>query len=145
MAKMERIREVVTGQLSAEYLRERANAGWQLVAVEWQRPAEGDERETAASAGEVPYGSRVSNDCTHLEENPGEMEALTLILEQIVQDRSLAHMADTLNKRGFRTREGAKWTAVSVYNMLPRLIEVSPRILEKEAWAERRKQISTLG
>ncbi len=145
MPKMEHIREVMTGPLSAEYMRERTGAGWQLVAVEWQRPAGGDVRETSATAGEVPYGSRVSNDCAHLEENPGEMEALTLILEQIVQDRSLSHMADTLNQRGYRTREGAKWTVVSVYNMLPRLIEVSPRILEKEAWIERRKQISTVG
>ncbi len=145
MANMKRIREVPTGPLSAEYLRERTSAGWKLVAVEWERPAEGEDHAESASAGEVPFGSRVSNDCTHLEENPGEMEALTLILEQIVQDRSLSHMADTLNQRGFRTREGAKWTVVSVYNMLPRLIEVSPHILETEAWIERRKQISTLG
>ncbi len=145
MPKMERIREVVTGQLSVEYLRERASAGWELVAVEWQRPAEGDEQEASASSGEVPFGSRVSNDCAHLEENPREMEALTLILELIVQDRSLAHMAETLNQRGFRTREGTEWTVVSVYNMLPRLIEVSPRILDTKAWTERRKQISTVG
>jgi hypothetical protein len=144
MAKTERIREVITGTLSAEYLRERTSGGWQLVAVEWQRPIEGDERATSSSAGDVPFGSRVSNDCTHLEENPGEMEALTLILEQIVQDCSLSQMADTLNQRGFRTREGTMWTVISVYKMLPRLIEVSPRILEKEAWIERRKQISTL-
>jgi hypothetical protein len=108
-------------------------------------PAEEDDRATTESAGEVPFGSRVSNDCTHLQENPGEMEALTLILEQIVQDRSLSQTADTLNQRGFRTREGTQWTVISVYKMLPRLIEVSPRILEKEAWIERRKQISTLG
>jgi hypothetical protein len=87
----------------------------------------------------------VANDCTHLEENPSEMDALTLILELIVQDRSLSHMAETLNQKGFRTREGSKWTVVSVYNMLPRLIEVSPRLFTTEAWIERRRQISAVG
>jgi hypothetical protein len=145
MAKMERIRDLVTSPLSPEYMREKTSAGWQLVAVEWQRPGEGEEGEASVGAGEVPFGARISNDCTHLEENPRETEALTLILEQIVQDRSLSHMADTLNQRGFRTREGTEWTVVSVYNMLPRLIEVSPRILDTKAWTERRKQISTVG
>ena len=78
---------------------------------------------------------------TQLEESPEEMNALTLILELIVQDRSLSSMADTLNNQGFRTRDGSKWTVVTVYNMLPRLIEVSPRIFTKDSWIERRKQI----
>lgn len=145
MAKMERIREVVRGPLDPEYVRQRSEAGWELVAVEWQRPAEGGEQEPARSAEDVPYGFRVANDCLHLEENPSEMDALTLILELIVQDRSLSHMAEMLNQRGFRTREGAEWSVVGVYNLLPRLIEVSPRILTTEAWTERRKRITTMG
>ena len=145
MAKTERIREVVRGPLDPEYVRRRTDAGWELVAVEWQRPAEGAEQERARGGEVVPYGSRVANDCAHLEENPPEMDALTLILELIVQDRSLSHMAETLNQRGFRTREGSKWTVVTVYNMLPRLIEVSPRIFANEAWIERRKHIPMAG
>ena len=145
MAKVERIREMVTGPLDPEYVKQRADAGWELVAVEWQRQGEGVEPERSRRGEDVPYGSRVANDCAHLEENRSEMEALTLILELIVQDRSLSNMAEALNQGGFRTRDGSKWSVVTVYNMLPRLIEVSPRIFTKEAWIERRKQIPTIG
>jgi len=141
MAKMERIRETVTGPLDTEYIRKKTDAGWELVAVEWQRPAEGVEPEPARSGEDVPYGARVANDCARLEENPPEMNALMLILELIVQDRSLSNMAETLNQAGYRTRDGSKWSVVSVYKMLPRLIEASPRIFTTEAWIERRKQI----
>ena len=145
MARVERIREMVTGPLSPEYVRQRTEAGWEIVAVEWQRRAEGEEPERAHGEEVVPYGSRVAADCAHLEDNPSEMDALTLILELIVQDRSLSNMAETLNQQGFRTRDGSKWSMVTVYKMLPRLIEVSPRIFETEAWVERRKRIPTMG
>jgi hypothetical protein len=145
MSKVERIREIVTGPMDPEYVKQKTDAGWELVAVEWQRRGEGSEAERTRSAQDVPYGCQVANDCAHLEENPSEMDALTLILELIVQDRSLSNMAEALNQRGFRTRDGSKWTVVTVYNMLPRLIEVSPRILTAEAWIERRKQIPTVG
>jgi hypothetical protein len=145
MSKVERIREMVTGPLDPEYVRKRTEAGWELVAMEWQRQAEGVEPERSRSGEEVPYGSRVANDCAHLDENPSEMDALTLILELIVQDRSLSNMAETLNQRGFRTRDGSKWSMVTVYKMLPRLIEASPRIFATEAWIERRKRIPVVG
>ena len=48
MAKMERIREVVTGPLDLEYMRKRADAGWELLAVEWQRPVGGGENRDLA-------------------------------------------------------------------------------------------------
>ena len=145
MDKMERIREVVVGPMDLEYLKKRAEEGWQLVAVEWQRPAAGGESTREPATLDVPYGMRVAGDCSHMEENPAVMEALTLILESIVQDRSLVAMAEALNQRGLRTRDGSKWTVVSVYNMLPRLIELSPRIFTKEDWMERRKQITVAG
>jgi hypothetical protein len=145
MAKMERIREMVSGPLDTQYVRQRTEAGWELVAVEWQRPAEGQDQARARSGEDVPFGSRLAHDCAHLEDNPSEMNALTLILELIVQDRSLSSMAETLNERGFRTRGGHMWSEVSVYKMLPRLIEVSPRIFDSPDWIERRKQIPAMG
>jgi hypothetical protein len=145
MPKMERIREVVSGPLDIEYMKKRAEAGWELLAVEWQRPPEGAQPCLGAIGDEVPYGSRVADDCEHLEEDPSEMNALMLILELIVQDRSLSNMAETLNQGGYRTRDGSKWSTVTVYKMLPRLIEVSPRIFTTEAWIERRKRIPTVG
>jgi hypothetical protein len=141
MSKLERVREVVKGPLDAEYVRQRTDNGWKLIAVEWERMTEENKPEASLTAEDIPYGSRVAMGGAQLEESPEEMNALTLILELIVQDRSLSSMADTLNNLGFRTREGSKWTVVNVYNMLPRLIEVSPRIFTKESWIERRKQI----
>ena len=42
MATRERIREVVQGPLSTEYLSQREEAGWKLVFVEWEREAEAE-------------------------------------------------------------------------------------------------------
>jgi len=145
MSKVERVREVLTGPLDPAYWKQKTEAGWELVAVEWQRGAEGRELERGGTVEDVPYGCRVANDWLHLEENPTEVDALTLMLELIVQDRSLSKMAEALNRQGFRTRDGSKWTMVTVYNMLPRLIEVGPRILSTEAWKERRKQLFRAG
>lgn len=141
MAKMERIRDAVSGPLDPAYLKQRADAGWELVALEWQRQGERPEPEQRSIAQDVPFGCRVAQDCSHLEENPAEVEALTVMLEMIVQDRSMSIMAEALNERGFRTRDGAKWTVVTVHKMLPRLIEASPRILANQAWVERRKRL----
>jgi hypothetical protein len=98
MSKVECTREMVTGPLDPEYVKRRTDAGWELVAVEWERPGEGIEPEGGRRGEDVPFGSQVASDCAHLEENPPEMNALTLILELIVQDRSLANMAEALNQ-----------------------------------------------
>ena len=142
---VEHIREVLSGPPDPEYLKQRTEAGWKLVAVEWQRQAEGEGPESLVTTEDVPYGSRVANDCLHLEENPDEVRALTLMLELIVQDRPLARMAEELNRQGHRTRDGSRWTKVAIFNMLPRLIEVGPRILSSQAWGERRKQLFRVG
>ena len=135
MAKKERVREVLQAPLTPEVLREKADAGWRAVAVEWER---GDAEEAAVGLQEeVPYGLRVAEDCRHLVEDAAEMEALALMLEQIVADRSLSTVAEELNRRGFRRREGNRWTQVAVFNMLPRLIEVAPRIYSTDEWSER--------
>jgi len=145
MPKMERIREVVMGPLDPEYFTQKAEAGWELAAVEWQRKAPGEESQPAGVCGDVPYGCRVADDGLHLVENPGEIEALTLMLALIVQDCSFARIAEALNQNGFRTRDGLAWTMVRVYNLLPRLIEVGPQVFSNESWVDRRKQLSRAG
>jgi len=143
--KIERTREELKEPLSAEYMKRKAEQGWQLVAVEWAREVEGKEHEFGEVADYVPYGLRVSKDCLHLEENPEEMQALLLMMELIVQDNSLSKVADELNRRGFRTRQGWKWSQPSVFNMLARLIEVGPRIFSSEEWVERRQHLFKAG
>jgi hypothetical protein len=140
MAK-QRLREVLTTSLSAEYVTRRADEGWKPVAIEWER--EGDQATALARdvVEEIPYGLQVAGDCHHLEENPTEKEVLVRIMEQIVQDQPLSKVALELNRLGFRTRQGTKWSPVAVFNLLPRLIEAGPRIFSSEEWAERRAQL----
>ena len=142
MPKMEHIREVLRGPLDDEHLRQRADAGWRMFAIEWQRPADGEEdRPFGKMETELPYGLQVSGDCLHLEENPLEKEALVLMLELIVQDYPFSRIASELNQRSYRTRLGAKWDPVAVFDLLPRMIEVGPRIFTSEEWADRRQRL----
>ena len=140
MSKVERVREVLSSPPSAEYWQEKAAQGWHPVAVEWEREVEGAGADSPLKE-EVPYGLQVSDDCLYLEENSTEGEALRLMLEQIVADRPLSAAAKELNRRGFRQRSGAQWTQVAVFNMLPRLIEVAPRIYSSEEWSEKRHRL----
>lgn len=141
MAKVERVRELMTTPPGAEYWRAKTNGGWRLVSIEWERDVPEPPPGKDLPAAEVPFGYRVANDCKHLEENPEELQILMVMMEVIVQDRPLRDAAAELNKRGFRTREGLKWSPPSVFELLPRLIEIGPRIFTDEEWVERRKHL----
>jgi len=142
MAKPERVRESVEGSLDPEYVKQRGRAGWRLVAVEWQRESEAAAPEPAPHVEETPFGVRVAGDCEHLEENPQEMQFLLTMMELIIQDVSIVKIAEELNRKGYRTRKGTEWGPVAVFNMLPRLIELTPRIFATEEWVERRKRLT---
>ena len=144
MAKVERIRELVTGSVDLEYVRQKTEAGWKLVAMEFRRELPGDSDDQAVIVEEIPYGLRVASDCSRLEEDPEEREVLVQMMELIVQDYSITLVASELNKRRLRTRSGSPWTPVSVFNMLPRLIEVGPQIFTSDEWDERRKHLLNL-
>ena len=141
MAKVERIREVVTGSVDLDYMKKKAEAGWKLVAMEWRRELPGDDKQQDVIVEEIPYGLRVASDCSRLEEDPDEKGVLMQMMELIVQDYSVSLVATELNKAGLRTRSGGYWTPVSVFNMLPRLIEVGPRIFSSEEWEARRERL----
>ncbi len=142
MARTERIREAFDRPLDLNYLHERERAGWRLVGIEWEREVESSDAREPRLLEEAPFGSQVSADCEHLEENPPEMQFLLSMMELIIQDISLTKVAEELNKKGFRTRKGAEWGPVAVFNMLPRLIELTPRIFASQEWVERRKRLS---
>jgi hypothetical protein len=142
MPKMERVREVLRGPIDEEHSRQRAAAGWRMFAIEWERPVDGEEdRPFGTMETELPYGLQVSGDCMHLEENRIEKEALVYMLELIVQDHPFSRIAAELNERGFRTRAGGKWDPVAVFNLLPRMIEVGPRVFTSDEWADRRQRL----
>src|SRR5574340_1641522 len=138
MTNVVRYRQTVTGSLNNAEIDARAREGWKLVALEWEReqPTGGP-----APAVEVPFGLRVAGDCRHLEEDPIEFRALMLMMEQIVLDLPLSTVAEALNDAGIRTRQGLPWDRISVFNMLPRLIEVGPRMFSTEEWRVRRRSI----
>ena len=142
MAGKERFREGVNEVPDATFFERRAEAGWRLVALEWERTGEGVEAQPRRETREeVPYGLRVASDCHHLEEDPEEFRALTLMMEQIVLDLPLSRVAEALNDAGIRTRQGLRWDRVSVFNMLPRLIEVGPQMFSGEEWQLRRRRL----
>lgn len=137
---IERIRESVSGPLTQTELQTRQAAGWKMVAVEWEREHAGIEVPPQNEA-EVPFGLKVSGDCAHLEEDSEEREVLVAMMELTIQDGPYSSIAAELNRRGFRTREGVRWTPVSVFQMLPRLIEVGPKIFNTEEWQKRRERM----
>jgi hypothetical protein len=142
MAKLERVREAIHGKLDLDEMQQKYAAGWRLVGLEWEREMAGDATDVPpGNLHEVPFGLRVAPDCTHLEEDPKEMKALYTMMELIVQDISMQRMADELNRAGFGTRAGNPWTAVSIFQIFPRLIEMTPLIFKKEAWRTRRREI----
>jgi len=136
MAKHERVRDFMAAAPSGDYFRDKAAEGWKLVAVEWERGAP-----QSAPVEAVPYGTRVASDCKRLEEDPDEMQVLLLMMETIVQDGPLSQAARVINERGLRMRDGEKWTPRDLFYLLPRLIEIGPRLCTSEEWVERRKHL----
>jgi hypothetical protein len=141
MARIERVREPVHGLPDMAHLKQREEAGWKLAAVEWQRELEEEGLQPREAREEVSYGLRVASDCLHLEENPAEMRILMLMMDLIVQDHPLSQVASALNEKGFATRHGRPWSPVSVFNMLPRLIEAGPKIFSTEEWEARKSRL----
>jgi hypothetical protein len=137
MKKTERVRQAVAGMVSESEIKEQAEKGWKLVAIEWEREVEAPEEKLP---GEVPFGLRVATDTQRLEENPDERETLFQMMELVVQEGSYSRIAVELNRRGLRTREGEKWTPISVFEMLPRLIEVGPHLFRSTEWERRKGQ-----
>jgi hypothetical protein len=137
MAQLERVRDFMTEPPSEEYFASKAGQGYRLVSIEW-------ERGTAAGGPpleDVPYGLRVASDCRRLEQSPDEMQVLLLMMEGIVKDCPLSNSVETINERGYRTREGQKWTLPALFDLLPRLIDLGPRIGTSQEWVARRKRL----
>jgi len=145
MPPKERIREPVSGLARPDYLEERIKAGWRLVGLEWERDAPGPEGSPPPAAEQwvegIPYGLRVSDDGTRLVGNPFETEVIVLALDMIVEDCPLSRVADRLNQRGCRTRDGEAWTPAALFQLLPRMIQAGPRIFASEEWMTRRARL----
>jgi hypothetical protein len=173
MRKMERVRQLVSSSLGIADLRIQSEEGWKLVAIEWEREVEAveaavsdvdveaarpdttelemakvDAAQVAAVRplpDDVPFGLQIGAEARRLEENPTEREILFQLMELMVEEGSYARIADEINRRGFRTRQGAKWSPVSVFEMLPRLIEVGPQVFKSPEWQKRKQHFAESG
>jgi hypothetical protein len=142
MANFERIRDVVSGPFSPSLMKQREAAGWQLVSIEWRRELPGEEGLSEhAFNDDIPYGLRISDDCQRLEFDLRERMVLTQMMDLVVQDFPFSSIASDLNEKGFRTRDGKLWNQVSVFKMLPRLIEIGPGLFSTEEWTARREKL----
>lgn len=146
MARKERMQEPISGLVRPDYLEERIKAGWRLVGLEWERDtAEAAPAKPQAWVEEIPYGLQVSDDCSRLVANPAEVEIIILALDKIVEDCPLSRAADELNRRGYRTRMSEAWTPTALFNLLPRMIQVGPRVFNSEEWMTRRERLPKVG
>jgi hypothetical protein len=135
MKRLERVRQMVSGPLAEAELKQQTENGWKLVAVEWEREVESPDGQLP---GEVPFGLRIAGDTQNLEEDPMEREVLVQLMDLLVQEGSYARVANEINRRGYRTRQGTPWSPVSVFEMLPRLIEVGPVLFRSAEWEKRK-------
>lgn len=141
MSKTVRLREPLSGSPTLDYLNQRMAAGWKLVALEWERESHAQATDAPPPAEEIPYGVQVSSDGLRLVENPVERQIIILALDRIVEDCPLSQVADELNSRGHRMRDGQQWTPAALFKLLPRMIEVGPRLFVSEEWADRRRKL----
>ena len=143
-------RDLITGEITLDYLVRRASEGWKVFAVEWVREAKQSDDARRISgpvigedeASKLPYGLQFAEGGLHLEENSVETAVLLLILEQIIREKRVSEIAHQLNFAGYRTRSGGPWNSSAVFNLLPRLIEVGPALLKSPAWEARRERVS---
>jgi hypothetical protein len=146
MPKKERIRESMSSLPTLEHLVERVEAGWKLAAIEWEREAQSSAPAPPAPPAtrvieQIPFGLRVSDDCSGLEEDPAERQMIVTALDMIVDDCPLSQVSDELNRRGHKTRDGAPWTPTALFVLLPRMIEVGPRVFSTSEWSSRKQRL----
>ena len=133
------LRDSVQHPVSLDYFQERLGAGWKLKAIEWEKEVEAP-AEQPASTEPAPYGLELVPEAARLRENPYEIGALMTVLELIVVEKGVSYIAEELNQRGYKTRQGTPWTSPAVFNLLPRLIELGPDLLKSPEWQTRRQK-----
>lgn len=141
---VQRHRDLIGGEVTLDYFMRKVAEGWSLAAIEWVRethdqPAASGHFEVAIHGEELPYGLQIASDGVHLEQNPLEKTVLLMILEKIVREKRITEIAFDLNAAGLKTRRGAEWTPTDVFDLLPRLVEMGPKLLSSQEWQQRRQ------
>jgi hypothetical protein len=142
-AHMRQLRDQIQSPVSLDYFQQRTAAGWTLKAIEWERADDAATVPQAGTSMPSPYGLELVPETARLQQNPEEAEVLLTILELIVVEKGVSHIATELNKRGYATRGGKPWTSTAVFNLLPRLIEAAPDILKSDDWHAHRARLKS--
>lgn len=137
-----RFREKVSQPPTVDYFRQRLSEGWALAAIEWKRIADEPEEPDGPDFEDVPYGQRVAGDCGHLTDDKREMEVIAFIYDGVIGGTRPAAIAAALNQRGYATRNGLPWNAASVFELMPRIIELSPKLQKRPNWPAHRTQLT---
>jgi DNA invertase Pin-like site-specific DNA recombinase len=66
----------------------------------------------------LPYGFDLDGDGQHLTENPAEQQTVALIRQWHSAGVTLRDIADKLNARGLRAKQGGPWSHVAVHRVL---------------------------
>jgi DNA invertase Pin-like site-specific DNA recombinase len=84
---------------------------------QWEREAIGERTRDAMShkrakgerVGTIPFGCRMADDGSRLEEDPAEQDILSRIQQLKAAGHTTRQIADELNRQGFTTRRGTAW------------------------------------
>jgi hypothetical protein len=66
-------------------------------------------RANGQRVGTIPFGFRLAEDESRLEEDADEQDVLSRIRELKTAGRTLRQIADELNRQGYTTRRGTAW------------------------------------
>jgi hypothetical protein len=126
------LRDSVLTETAEALIHRRTEEGWRIAAIEWERESAEVVEDTQLEP--VPFGFRIAKDCRHLEADPIELEILTVVTEMIIREQRLPPIAEVLNQKGYRTREGQRWTPATVFELMPRIVDSGPRIFAGPHW-----------
>jgi hypothetical protein len=59
----------------------------------------------------------------------------------IVEDCPLSQVSTEMNRRGYRMRDGKPWSPTALFTLLPRMIQMGPRLFSSEQWMTRRQKL----
>ena len=84
---------------------------------QWEREAIGERTRDAMShkrangerVGTIPFGFRLAEDGSRLEENQAEQDILARIRQLKAAGHTLREIAEELNRQGYTTRRGTAW------------------------------------
>ena len=139
MAYFERMRDVISQPFSPEIIQQRTGAGWQMVSIEWRRELpDAEAPPDNAFSEEIPLrpahlrGLQAPGGRTRRKPGPADHDGPTGTRLHVLGHRERSE------REGIPPAQRHPWSRIAVFNMMPRLIEVGPRLFSSDEWEQRR-------